>query len=109
MSFLKKVSADWVLTIILFITLATVGFTGTRIVQLGEDAKTLSQENQRFLVNFDSYMQCLVVNDPEVVEALGVEAYFEECRKLLFEGTGLAPKPTTRVTIPSTTTTTTTE
>lgn len=106
MTYLQKISKDWILTIVLFVTLATVGFTSTRIVQNSQDTKKLSESNQRFLINFSSFMQCLVVSDHAVVEALGVQAYFDECNKLLFIGTGQKPEPVTKVTIPTTTTTT---
>lgn len=107
MDYLKKVSRDWVITIVLFLTLATVGFTSITSSRTAEEAKKISTSNQAFLVNFSSFMQCLVVNDKEVVTALGVETYFNECNKLLFRGTGLEPAPITKVTAPPTTTTTT--
>lgn len=65
-----------------------------------------SEANTRFWVNYNSYLRCLVVSDSEVVKTLGKDVYFDECEKLLFEGTGVAPKPLTKVTVPTTNTTT---
>lgn len=109
MNYIKKISKDWVLTVLLFVTMATVAFTSTVMVRTSNEAKHISENNQTFLINFSSFMQCLVVSDHEVVETLGVQAYFDECNKLLFLGTGQTPVPITKVTIPTTTTTTTTE
>lgn len=115
MNYIKKISKDWVLTIVLFFTLATVAFSSTMSVQNAQDAKKNAQEtkklgtaNQRFIKNFSSYLECLIVSDPAVVEALGRQAYFDECNKLFFRGTGLVPEPVTKVTLPPSTTTTTT-
>lgn len=68
-------------------------------------AESAGKSNNQFLSNFSNYMRCLVVNDDEVVIALGEEAYFNLCDDLLFRGTGETPDRVV-VTIPSTTTTT---
>lgn len=98
MDFYKKISKDWALTTVLFIMMATMVFTSVYILRV-------SQSNQRFLTNFSNFMQCLIVSDPEVVKALGKEAYFNECNKLLLDGTGVKLAPITKVTAPPTTTT----
>lgn len=99
MDYMKRISKDTVLTILLFVTLATVIFTALNTQRVGE-------QNQRYLQNSSDYWHCLVVTDQEALKALGKEQYFAECDKLLFRDTGQSPGPRTRITIPSTTTTT---
>lgn len=94
------------LTAIIFISMAIMT-TNTAITNKAQhQAKEVSAQNQRFLINFSSFMQCLVVSDHNVVESLGVEAYFNECNKLLFKGTGQTPVPVTKVTLPGSPSTT---
>ena len=99
MGFIKKVSKDWILTVLLFVTLATVSFTNSITTNNSENIKKVAESNNQFWTNFSDYMHCLVVPDREVYEALGKEKYFEECDKLLFADTGIMPSRT-KITIP---------
>lgn len=96
-----------VLTAVIFVSMAVITTNTVVTNRAQKDIKEIGASNQRFLVNFASFMQCLVVSDKEVVTAMGVDAYFAECNKLLFRNTGLKPEPVTKVTMPPTTTTTT--
>jgi hypothetical protein len=97
--YIKKLSRDTILTIVLFLTLATVAFSSTFVVQNTQKSKEISEQNNRFLNNFSNYMRCLIVNEDEVVIAVGEDKYVELCEELLFRGTGDRPKPII-VTIP---------
>ena len=95
----------WVIGLLVLIT-STLTYGIALLNQSVDSTKTSSEADTRFWVNYNSYLRCLIVSDPEVVKALGKDVYFDECQKLLFEGTGVSPKPLTKVTIPTTTTTT---
>lgn len=102
---LKKLMKS--LLIVVFVALAIMSSAGILTVRTSQDTKAVSQQNRAFLQNFSDYMRCLVVVDPEVVKAFGLENYFNLCDELLFRNTGLVPTHT-KVTVPSTTTTTVT-
>lgn len=63
-----------------------------------------ADSSNRFLANFSNYMHCLVVTDQPALAKLGKDAYFAECDKLLFKGTGM--DPIARKPVPTTTVTT---
>lgn len=95
------------LLIVVFVALAIMSSAGILTVRTSQDTKAVSQQNRAFLQNFSDYMRCLVVADNEAVKAYGLEKYFNLCDDLLFRNTGLVPTHT-KITIPSTTTTTVT-
>lgn len=102
---LKKLMKS--LLIVVFVALAIMSSAGILTVRTSQDTKAVSQQNRAFLQNFSDYMRCLVVADNEAVKAYGLEKYFNLCDDLLFRNTGLVPTHT-KITIPSTTTTTVT-
>lgn len=94
--------------IILLVTIISVlSFGVAALNQSVAETKKVGESNNRFLANFSDYMRCLVINDEEVVVAVGEETYFNLCDELLFRSTGLRPNPT-KVTIPPNLTSTTT-
>lgn len=93
------------LLIVVFIALAIMSITSIITVRVSTTSQSVSKQNRAFLQNFSDYMRCLVVTDKEAVQAYGLESYFNLCDDLLFRNTGLAPLHT-KITIPSTTTTT---
>ena len=101
---LKKL-VGWLLVIV-FGALAIMSASGIVTVRVSSDTKEVGQQSRAFLTNFSDYMRCLVVNDDQVVIAYGEEAYFNICDELLFRNTGLKPTHF-KVTLPSTTTSTT--
>ena len=82
----------------------------TRAAEAAKIAADISDQNNRFVDNFSNYMTCLIVNEEEVVVAVGEDVYVELCKQLLYRGIDEIP-PTIKVQIPtnfpSTTTTTT--
>lgn len=71
-----------------------------------ERSERLNVEQNRFVDNFSNYMNCLIVNEDEVVLQVGEEAYVEICKQLLYRG--ITPIPETIKADPSLLTTTTT-
>lgn len=102
------------LLVVVFVALTVMSVTGIVTVRLssdtqkiGEQTKKIGEQNRAFLQNFSDYMRCLIVTDQEAVKAYGLENYFNLCDDLLFRNTGLVPTHT-KVTVPPSTTTTTT-
>lgn len=91
---------------VVFVALAIISVTGMLAFRNAEDGKAISAQNNRFLDNFANYMRCLIVNEDEVVIAVGEDAYVALCEELLYKDTGKKPSPTV-VTIPPNATTTT--
>ena len=87
------------LLVVVFISLAVIGLTGIVANRSATNAQHASEQNNRFLENFSNYMRCLIVNEEDVVIAVGEEAYLNLCDELLFRGTGERPDPI-KVTIP---------
>lgn len=92
------------MTGVVIVCLAVISVAGIIGARTGADAKEISQQNNRFLENFSNYMRCLIVNEDEVVIAIGEEAYLNICDELLFRGTGQKPH-VIKAQIPTTTTT----
>lgn len=92
---------------VVVISLAVISLTGIVASRTATEAKHVGEQNNTFLGNFSDYMRCLVVNDDQVVLAVGEEAYFNLCDALLFRGTGQESRTATKVTIPENFTTTT--
>ena len=95
------------LIVVVFVSLAVISVTGMLANRSATEATHASEQNQRFLENFSNYMRCLIVNEDEVIIAIGEEAYLNLCDELLFRGTGERPNPI-KVTIPPDFPTTTT-
>jgi hypothetical protein len=93
------------LVAVVFVGLAFISLAAMMTVRISNNSQEVSRQNRAFLTNFSDYMRCLVVVDPEAVKAYGLESYFNLCDELLFRNTGLVPHPT-KVSIPSTTSTT---
>lgn len=89
---------------VVFITLIVMSTSTVMSYRAAQKGKEVSEQNNKFLTNFSDYMRCLVVNDDNVVKAVGIETYFNLCDDLLFRGTGKT-HTITKVEIPSTTTT----
>lgn len=95
------------MTAVMVVSLAIISVAGIVGARTGAEAKEISQQNNRFLENFSNYMRCLIVNEDEVVIAIGEEAYLNICDELLFRGTGQKPH-VIKATIPDPKATTTT-
>jgi len=104
------------MTIVIFISMAVISTSAILTNRVQTDAQEISQQNHKFLENFSNYMRCLIVNEDDVVIAVGEENYLNLCDKLLFLGTGQTPHvvkaeippeftPTTTTTTPTTDTT----
>lgn len=78
----------------------------SEVKKLTAKAATIADDQTRFRDNFSNYMNCLIVNEEEVVIAVGEEAYVEICKRLLY--LGIDPIPPTIKADPSLLTTTTT-
>lgn len=96
------------MTGVLVICLAVISTAGIIGARTSVEAKQVSSQNQRFLQNFSNYMRCLIVNDDQVVIAVGEDKYLSLCEDLLFRGTGQKPESIKVVIPPEFTTTTTT-
>jgi hypothetical protein len=96
-----------IMTVIVFISMAVISTSAILTNRVQTDAKEISSQNHRFLENFSNYMRCLIVNEEDVVIAVGEENYLNLCDKLLFLGTGQTPH-VVKVTIPPELTSTTT-
>lgn len=99
------------LVAIVFVGLALISLAGMMAVRTANNTakivklnSEISKQNRAFLTNFSDYMRCLILTDPAVSKAYGVESYYNLCDELLFRNTGIVPNPT-KITIPSTTTT----
>ncbi len=79
------------MTGVVIVCLAVISVAGIIGARTGADAKRIGQQNNRFLENFSNYMRCLIVNEDEVIIAIGEEAYLNICDQLLFRGTGQKP------------------
>jgi hypothetical protein len=93
------------LLVVVFITLIVMTTSTVMSYRAAQKGKEISEQNNKFLGNFSDYMRCLVVNDDNVVKAVGLETYFNLCDDLLFRNTGKS-HAITKVKIPDTTTTT---
>lgn len=76
---------------VVVVCLAVISATGIVAARTAADSKEISAQNNNFLQNFSNYMRCLIVNEDEVVIAIGEEAYLNICDKLLFLNTGQTP------------------
>lgn len=89
---------------VVFIALMIMTTSTVMSYRAAQRGKEVSEQNNKFLTNFSDYMRCLIINDDNVVKAVGIETYFNLCDDLLFRGTG-KDHTITKVTIPDTTTT----
>lgn len=101
----KNLFLQRLLVAIVFFCLAVISITGIVGARTAAQSKEVSAQNNRFLENFSNYMRCLIVNEDEVIAAIGEDAYLDVCDELLFRGTGQKPH-VIKATIPTTTTTT---
>jgi hypothetical protein len=100
-----------VLLATVIISMAVMSTAAVLSFRAAQGSKETSEQNNRFLGNFSNYMRCLIVNEDEVIIAIGEEAYVNLCDELLFLGTGEKPNviraeipkdfPTTTTTQPS--------
>lgn len=104
---------DYIIIGVLFAVLSvfsvvqTLGLREARdAARAAEIAANTSRDQGLFRDNFSNYMNCLIVNEDEVVEQVGEEAYIEICKQLLY--LGIDPIPPTIKADPSLLTTTTT-
>ena len=102
----------WIMGLLVFLCGAVV-YGVALLNQNVSDIKTIlnkvtdvSSDQARFRDNFSNYMNCLIVNEEEVVIEVGEEAYVEICKQLLY--LGIDPIPPTIKADPSLLTTTTT-
>lgn len=79
------------LTVVIFLSMAVITTNTVVTRRTGQEGKKISAQNNRFLVNFSNYLRCLVVNEEEVVLAMGKDAYLDLCDSLLFLGTDQKP------------------
>lgn len=79
------------LTGVVIVSLAIISATGIIAARTSADAREVGNQNNRFLENFSNYMRCLIVNEDDVIIAIGEEAYLNLCDELLFRGTGQKP------------------
>lgn len=86
---------------VVFVALMVMSVTGIIAARVSSTTQDVSKQNRAFLQNFDDYMRCLVVTEPEAVKTYGLENYYNLCDDLLFRNTGLVPLHT-KVTIPAT-------
>jgi hypothetical protein len=95
------------LTGVVVVCLAVISVAGIIGARTGTQAREIGEQNNRFLDNFSNYMNCLIVNEDEVVIAVGEEAYVEICKQLLYRGIDEIP-PTIKAEVPKDFPTTTT-
>lgn len=104
----------WVV-ILLALLLATLSYgimllnqNLTELRHITEQATDISSDQARFRDNFSNYMNCLIVNEDEVIISVGEEAYVEICKRLLYLGIDPIPptiKADPSLLMPTTTTT----
>ena len=75
------------------VCLAVISIAGIIGARTGTEAKKISSQNNQFLDNFANYMRCLIVNEDDVVIAVGEDAYVALCEELLYRDTGKKPNP----------------
>lgn len=102
----------WIMGLLVFLCGAVVYGISLLHQNISDIEKLVAQTNgvasdqARFRDNFSNYMNCLIVNEEEVVIQVGEEAYVEICKQLLY--LGIDPIPPTIKADPSLLTTTTT-
>lgn len=102
----------WVIVLLVAIAsavaygVALVNQNLNKVEEIVRRTDAVSVEQSRFRDNFSNYMNCLIVNEEEVVIQVGEEAYVEICKQLLY--LGIDPVPKTIKADPSLLTTTTT-
>lgn len=79
---------------VVFVSLAIISASSIVASRTSQRVKEISQYNNRLneenkaatdtlLVNFTSYMECLVLRDVKLYEELGREAYIRRCNSIL--------------------------
>lgn len=102
----------WIMGLLIFLCGAVVygisllNSNVTDIKILVNKVTDVSSDQALFRDNFSNYMNCLIVNEEEVVIEVGEEAYVEICKQLLY--LGIDPIPPTIKADPNLLTTTTT-